>query len=92
MVEIASLNLFKKTEFIIRRWTLDVRCWTFISFSFDQTECFFRLSAIRTSCRIETPITDVYFFWINALEAITKQGWGCQKNLRRSSVNPKDCK
>ncbi len=24
MVEIASLNLFKKTKFIIRRWTLDV--------------------------------------------------------------------
>jgi hypothetical protein len=38
MVEIASLNLFKKTEFIYS--TLDVGCWTFISFSIDQTGCF----------------------------------------------------
>jgi len=33
MVEVASLNHFKMTEFI--HWTLDVRCWTFISFFSD---------------------------------------------------------
>jgi hypothetical protein len=29
--------IFKLKEYIIRRWTFNVRCWTFISFFLDQT-------------------------------------------------------
>ena len=45
-------SFLKLTEYIIRCSMLDVRCWTFISFSFDQTGRFLARGGARVKLQM----------------------------------------